>query len=432
MALIKCSECGQMVSDKAEACPHCGCPVDKPMACPECGETVAESDTYCQKCGYPLNHNPQPKVEEQYSWDDDEEKSDGNKRWLLVALAALLVAGGAAWYYWQQNKFHPQTENDEVLIDMTAHEMEAPGIGLNADGMYSIEDCATTYEGLEIEPHFASNGTLMSVVVKKNGEQTQVFNINSSLFENVTNTVHFLDANFDGYVDFMVGSGDLEEQSALFLWSPEETKFVQAMSNGDYSFSESPSFHPKSKKVYCIGYGDINVRYLNSWVGNDLKTEEEFIQTFSKAMYSGNINHRYTILNHKTQKVIFSSDNPKQIPERWQKMAYVLTPEEEAEYANYETELLDEGAPDYDSDIEEVKSWIQGNWRGRSGSMIVDVAIGENMAVLWNGELYYRGPYSIEGNEIIFNRHNGSSDYIIIDKEHKRLKLSENESMIRM
>ena len=27
MALIKCSECGGTVSDKAEKCPHCGCPV---------------------------------------------------------------------------------------------------------------------------------------------------------------------------------------------------------------------------------------------------------------------------------------------------------------------------------------------------------------------------------------------------------------------
>ena len=27
MALIKCTECGNMVSDKADRCPHCGCPI---------------------------------------------------------------------------------------------------------------------------------------------------------------------------------------------------------------------------------------------------------------------------------------------------------------------------------------------------------------------------------------------------------------------
>ena len=29
MALIKCSECGKEISDKATACVHCGCPVSK-------------------------------------------------------------------------------------------------------------------------------------------------------------------------------------------------------------------------------------------------------------------------------------------------------------------------------------------------------------------------------------------------------------------
>ncbi len=27
MALIKCTECGNEISEKAEQCPHCGCPL---------------------------------------------------------------------------------------------------------------------------------------------------------------------------------------------------------------------------------------------------------------------------------------------------------------------------------------------------------------------------------------------------------------------
>ena len=30
MALIKCSECGKEVSDKAKACPNCGNPIASP------------------------------------------------------------------------------------------------------------------------------------------------------------------------------------------------------------------------------------------------------------------------------------------------------------------------------------------------------------------------------------------------------------------
>lgn len=29
MALITCPECGQQISDKADICPNCGCPIDK-------------------------------------------------------------------------------------------------------------------------------------------------------------------------------------------------------------------------------------------------------------------------------------------------------------------------------------------------------------------------------------------------------------------
>ena len=52
MALIKCEECGQMVSDKASDCPHCGCPVEAPMVCPECGSRLITNGgmTICNKC----------------------------------------------------------------------------------------------------------------------------------------------------------------------------------------------------------------------------------------------------------------------------------------------------------------------------------------------------------------------------------------------
>lgn len=32
MALIKCLECGKEISDKASACPNCGCPIEKGKA----------------------------------------------------------------------------------------------------------------------------------------------------------------------------------------------------------------------------------------------------------------------------------------------------------------------------------------------------------------------------------------------------------------
>lgn len=37
MALIKCPECGNEVSDKAKNCPKCGNPIDTNVYCPKCG-----------------------------------------------------------------------------------------------------------------------------------------------------------------------------------------------------------------------------------------------------------------------------------------------------------------------------------------------------------------------------------------------------------
>ena len=45
MSLIKCSECGKEISDKADTCPGCGCPIE---------ESNSTSVKYikCGNCGY--------------------------------------------------------------------------------------------------------------------------------------------------------------------------------------------------------------------------------------------------------------------------------------------------------------------------------------------------------------------------------------------
>ena len=63
MALIKCNECGQTISDKAEACPHCGAPVsprddvavNEPAKCSECGAQLPDGATECPECGCPVD-----------------------------------------------------------------------------------------------------------------------------------------------------------------------------------------------------------------------------------------------------------------------------------------------------------------------------------------------------------------------------------------
>ena len=52
MALIKCKECGKEISDKAEMCPNCGCPIElkKIFACEKCGTIVDDNAIFCPNC----------------------------------------------------------------------------------------------------------------------------------------------------------------------------------------------------------------------------------------------------------------------------------------------------------------------------------------------------------------------------------------------
>jgi len=78
MALIKCSECGHMVSDKAARCPKCGCPT-KEATVPH-QEDVASDDMLV--------------------YDEEE---DPTKKWLygIIALLLAAIAGGGYWWYSQ-------------------------------------------------------------------------------------------------------------------------------------------------------------------------------------------------------------------------------------------------------------------------------------------------------------------------------------------
>ena len=80
MALIKCPECGQEISDKAANCPHCGVQI---FACPECGQVSAGNPRVCPKCGYMNTAKPSVVPAREGETDTENEKStDVVEQWL--------------------------------------------------------------------------------------------------------------------------------------------------------------------------------------------------------------------------------------------------------------------------------------------------------------------------------------------------------------
>lgn len=85
MALIKCTECGCDVSDKAEVCPHCGAPI-KPML-----------DALEQ-----IQKDSEKKFEENINVQ--EERPPVSKKKMGVIIACLIILVGAAITYFQLTK----------------------------------------------------------------------------------------------------------------------------------------------------------------------------------------------------------------------------------------------------------------------------------------------------------------------------------------
>ena len=345
MALIKCEECGQMVSDKASACPHCGCPVKSPIACPDCGATVAEGDSFCQRCGCPLNHNTQVQEQTDYNWDDEEKKPNNTLKWLLGVLAVLAVLGGAALYAWQSGMFNRTVSlEDTVAVDSTPS-MAAPVIELDGEGMFSIEDCPTEYEGLEIVKH-KGEGVLSSIDIMAGDQLLRSFSFTGD--EVVSrDDIHFLDANFDGFVDFFVGTASDREYSALFLWDPEQANFVRGYEDGSPIFNGNYQFYPAAQKVYFTGSCSFSSNHAVrlSWKNYNLQSEESLTSEMLKSRLDENQPAKYVVRKGGiTGKILFSNDDPDKIPTQWKKWAYVPTGEAAKQYE--EDDLEDEGTPD--------------------------------------------------------------------------------------
>ena len=104
MALIRCSECGHEVSDKASTCPNCGCPIEKGLVCSECGNSLNPNDEICPKCGNPIERNV---------------VGEGKPiaRYILFSLIIALLFGGGYFAYTYFGKSDNHTDVSAVNSD---------------------------------------------------------------------------------------------------------------------------------------------------------------------------------------------------------------------------------------------------------------------------------------------------------------------------
>ena len=123
MALIKCKECGAMISDKARACPKCGCPTKEEL---------------------PQQKNDATDIAPVY-YDEEEEESSHKWRYVIISILLAAISGGGFWWYSQSSgekevrEFVEQFAKAVETGDSMAVQTMYPD-AIKADSLYSNID----------------------------------------------------------------------------------------------------------------------------------------------------------------------------------------------------------------------------------------------------------------------------------------------------
>ena len=102
MALIKCSECGHMISDKAMKCPKCGCPVEQAF--------LQDSSQKATTSENMVSNEP--------SFYENE---SGSHKWLyaIIGVLAVVLIGLCIWA-WQSGLLDGSQKQANQIADSTA------------------------------------------------------------------------------------------------------------------------------------------------------------------------------------------------------------------------------------------------------------------------------------------------------------------------
>lgn len=196
--------------------------------------------------------------------------------------------------------------------------LAVPAVTLDRYGTFTVADCPTTHETLEVKllenenridriQIFAEGMLMQSLPIREEDAITR-------------NEVHFLDANFDGNVDILIGPGCNREYSALIMWDREENCWARATNDGFSIFNGDFFYDPSRMVVYRrTSSSAAETTYtMMIWQGTDLQSEETFLIIGDRSCYdSYHVTHRYTIRNYYSDEDIISTDNPNEIFNPW-------------------------------------------------------------------------------------------------------------------
>ena len=233
---------------------------------------------------------------------------------LLLGTLALCIGMGL-FTACDNNK--PETTEAPAKLVMTAPQMQA-----DETGFIYLDQFPKT------DPHLTVkvSDDFTKAVISYDGKEIQTIEDEFELASDEA-TVRFLDANFDGMTDIYIGPGVSRTINSLFVWDEFEQQF-QVVGG---SSLQNPMLHPETKSFIDGGsssYCETDIT-RNEWMGSMIVMKEGLAIVLDPEQYGElDVKNVYTIKDDD-DKVLYSTDNYKELPEMWQAIvgAYGFNPE---------------------------------------------------------------------------------------------------------
>ena len=415
MALKPCYHCGNHISDKATKCPKCGVELSK--------ESFSE------------NVNPQ----QEYSDVTEAQKPRKRRRWgmIVIPLIAIVTIGGCVLYFNNEKKNNEalkvaeQARQDSIIaVQKEAEKLEQQRqdsiawvnfttSDLSFKELYGhVKECYREWGPVNtIWPDketitFSNEGLLNP----KNGDYTYIFtrNDNGQIIKSKET-----DATF-GYEwkDGRISKKQLLDLEGETAWGGGDERFFYD-SNGllSYILTDDGEGEGGMMRNMKTTYSDYEFDEIGNWIKRKATTT---YQT-SRRYYGDNGFENTEWENQKEElyeirRIVYYPNNlgldldcEKNIPQVTRG------------YTNnsYQT-----------SSNDDVRQWIQGNWRCSTpyGEARVGIS-GSTISIWFSGEHFFTGPFEIRDDELVYNQKNGSAFTLPFNRQRKCLMMDESHPM---
>lgn len=240
---------------------------------------------------------------------------------LTVSLSMLTSCGNKPEQKSQQPKSEAVAEEAPANDSQEEKDadMKAPQIKVDEAGLIGLSQCpqkhgtlSVTFNEDKTEANIYKDGQLLQTVTDADGGLV-------ATGDNVP--IHFMDANFDGWVDIFVGPGESRTYSTILLWNPDAKQFVRVGELGNPSL-QNIILCPEEQTIYEGGSNSwcSSSFTRDSWQGNKLVTEVELTIVTDADQYGEyDVNNRYTLRNSEGKEIL-STDDISQLPKEWMRV----------------------------------------------------------------------------------------------------------------